>query len=79
VGGIFVDAFAGQQPAPLWLTCVSPLVPFYTRFGFREITIFAEIPPYFRSVSRLFGLLAYLSSANSLSVMGYEDDPANEI
>jgi len=22
------------SPRPLWLTCVSPLVPFYTRFGF---------------------------------------------
>jgi GNAT superfamily N-acetyltransferase len=65
------------SPRPLWLTCVSPLVPLYTRFGFCEVTNLAEMPSYFRWVGRLFRLLAYLSPANSLSVMRHKGDRAS--
>jgi N-acetylglutamate synthase-like GNAT family acetyltransferase len=74
-----IEHLLASSPRPLWLTCVSPLVPFYTRFGFREITTLAEMPPYFRWVGRLFRLLTYLSPANSLSVMRYESDQVSKI
>lgn len=43
----------GRHPAPVWLTCMSPLVPFYARIGFREQRDPAQMPPYFRRVIRL--------------------------
>jgi N-acetylglutamate synthase-like GNAT family acetyltransferase len=67
-----IEHLLSDSSRPLWLTCVSTLVPFYTRFGFREVTALAEMPRYFRWVSRLFRLLAYLSPANTLSVMRYD-------
>ncbi|MBE2199504.1 MAG: GNAT family N-acetyltransferase [Anaerolinea sp.] len=74
-----IEHLLDSSPHPLWLTCVSPLVLFYTRFSFREVTNLAEMPPYFRWVGQLFRLLAYLSSANSLSVMRYEGDRVGKI
>ena len=71
VARAIIEHLLAGSPHPLWLTCVSPLVPFYTRFGFHEVPTPADMPPYFRWVSRLFRLLAYLSPANSLSVMCY--------
>lgn len=46
------------QPHPLWLTCISRLIPFYTQFGFHEVTDTAEMPLYFRWVCRLYRLFA---------------------
>lgn len=71
VARAIIERLLTASPRPLWLTCVSPLVPFYTRFGFREVINLAEMPTYFRWVSRLFRFLAYLSPTNSLSVMRY--------
>jgi N-acetylglutamate synthase-like GNAT family acetyltransferase len=78
VARAIIEHWLSNGPRPLWLTCVSTLVPFYTRFGFREVTVLADMPPYFRRVSRLFRLLAYLSPANSLSVMCYAGDQFGE-
>lgn len=64
-----IEHLLTDSPRPLWLTCMSGLVPFYGRFGFHEVTALPEMPPYFRRVSRMFGLLARLSPARSLSVM----------
>ncbi len=64
-----IEHLLAGSPRPLWLTCVSKLTPFYARFGFRDITTPADMPPYFRRVSRLFRLLARRSSPNTLAVM----------
>ena len=69
VARTIIEHLLDGSPHCLWLTCVTPLVPFYARFGFHEVTELAEMPPYFRRVSRLFRLLARLSPANRLSVM----------
>ena len=74
VARAIIEHLLNNSPRPLWLTCVSPLIPFYTRFGFREVTTPADMPPYFRWVSRLFRLLTYLSPASFLSVMCYDGD-----
>ena len=60
---------------PLWLTCVSTLVPFYAQFGFRETKILADMPPYFRRVSRLFQLFTRMRKQTEyLAVMVYDND-----
>jgi len=79
VARAIIEQLLAGSPRPLWLTCVSPLVPFYTRFDFREVTAPADMPLYFRWVSRLFRLLTYLSPTNSLSVMCYDGDEGGGI
>lgn len=44
------------HPAPLWLTCMSQLVPFYEQFDFQEVKDTAQMPPYFRRIYRLYNL-----------------------
>jgi N-acetylglutamate synthase-like GNAT family acetyltransferase len=78
VARAIIEHLLSNSPRLLWLTCVSPLVPFYARFGFREVTAPADMPPYFRWISRLFRLVAYLSPANALSVMCYDGDEVGD-
>jgi len=79
VARAIIEHLLSNSPRPLWLTCVSPLVPFYARFGFYQVTNPTYMPPYFRWVSRLFRLLTYLSPANALSVMCYDSNEVGEI
>lgn len=75
VARAIIDRLLAGNPTHLWLTCAAPLIPFYARFGFREITNPAQIPPYFRRVSRLFCLFSRLSPrTNRLAVMRYDGD-----
>ncbi len=55
-----------QHPLPLWLTCMSRLVPFYEQFGFVEMVDRKQMPPYFRRAVQFFPLYARL-----MSVQGY--------
>lgn len=70
-----IEHLLADSRRPLWLTCMSVLVPFYARFGFYEVTDLPEMPPYFRRVSRLFGLLVQLSPSSALSVMRCDVNP----
>ena len=47
-----VDSHSGK----LYLTCRGSLEPFYERFGFVTLPL-EEMPPYFRRISRLVGVL----------------------
>ena len=49
-----------DAPRPLYLTCLSYNGPFYEKFGFRTIQG-AELPKYFRRLSRLAGLVGALT------------------
>lgn len=70
VARAIIEHLLANSPRPLWLTCISTLVPFYTRFGFYEVVTSDRMPPYFRRVTRLFRLWVQLSSSlNALSVM----------
>lgn len=76
VAGAIIEHLLANSHSPIWLTCVTLLTPFYTRFGFHEVTDLSIMPAYFRWVSRLFRWLTWLSPTNSLSVMclGMDDD-----
>ncbi len=52
VARALIQKLLAAAPRPLYLTCRSPLGPFYTQFGFRPLTE-AELPPYFRRLSRI--------------------------
>ena len=54
--------------APLWLMCASNLVPFYTPFGFAEVTNNPELPTHFgrmrtiaRTIQWLFRIQGHLA------------------
>ncbi|GAB4483443.1 MAG: hypothetical protein OHK0031_06750 [Anaerolineales bacterium] len=58
-----------NSPRPLYLTCRAGLGIFYQKFGFRALTP-AEMPPYFRRLNFLAGLLMKLPGVEeSLLVM----------
>jgi len=79
VAGGLIQALQDQHGAPLWLTCMDHLVPFYQPFGFRSIHSPQEMPPYFRRASRFFNLyLAFTSSPGRLAVMVWEENPAEQ-
>lgn len=60
---------AKENRRPLYLMCRSQLEPFYNKFGFRAVHS-NEMTPYFRRISRLFGLFrGGRSSEDRLSIM----------
>lgn len=60
VARAIVERLLAESPRPLYLMCASPLGPFYEKFGFRGIP-YAEMPRYFRRISKLAGLLSSLA------------------
>ena len=56
VAKAIIEHLMTQQGSPLWLTCRSGLIDFYEPFGFTHITDLAEMPAYYKRVSRLFHL-----------------------
>lgn len=73
VGRVLVHAWQERAGPPLWLMCRSGLVPYYRRLGFRRITEAKEMPPYFRRLIRLVGVLLPLARrGEGLAVMVWE-------
>lgn len=69
VARAIIERLTGEQDRELYLMCRSPLGPFYAKFGFRALEV-AEMPPYFRRILRLAGLINALSNQRtSLLVM----------
>ncbi len=56
VARAIIEALMAREAPPLWLTCASPRVPFYNRFGFREVVGPDAMPANFRRITRLFRL-----------------------
>jgi N-acetylglutamate synthase-like GNAT family acetyltransferase len=59
VARVIIQKLMAAAPRPLYLTCRSQLGPFYEKYGFRGISG-AELPKYFRRISRLAGLIKAL-------------------
>ena len=62
VASAIIQKLMAEGFRPLYLTCLSHNGPFYEKFGFRTVAG-AELPKYFRRLSRVAGLV------NALSVM----------
>ena len=56
IASAIIETLLAKHPAPVWLTCVNRLIPFYQQFGFSEVTRFRDMPPYFRLAKAAFGL-----------------------
>ena len=66
-----IKHFLAHSPRPLYLMCRPGLAPFYEKFGFQVIQL-VEMPPYFRRLLRLVGILGTLSKHSSPTVMCLE-------
>lgn len=75
VARAIIKALTEQHPLPLWLTCMSRLVPFYEPLGFVEMADRKQMPPYFRRAVQFFPVYARLMSVQGyLAVMVQEAD-----
>jgi N-acetylglutamate synthase-like GNAT family acetyltransferase len=69
VARAIIERLLNEHPGDLHLMCRSRLEPFYEKFGFRSLSQ-AEMPRYFRRISRVAGLLhALQGEEDSLLVM----------
>jgi N-acetylglutamate synthase-like GNAT family acetyltransferase len=55
-----IERLLSENPAPLYLMCLSRLGPFYEKFDFHALA-FDEMPRYFRRISRLAGVVGLLA------------------
>lgn len=62
VGRAIIESLLAYNPGDLYLMCQSNLGPLYEKFDFHTITE-AEMPTYFRRVSKLAGVLSNLAKA----------------
>jgi N-acetylglutamate synthase-like GNAT family acetyltransferase len=66
---LLIEKLKAEHGAPLYLTCRSELIPLYQRFGFSSVAP-ADMPPYFRRISRLAGwFMRFARPNNTLAVM----------
>lgn len=73
VAGQIIHWLQNEHGRPLWLTCISKLTPFYTRFGFVEVSDLKEMPPYYRRAVRFFKLYMAISRGKlKLAVMVWQ-------
>lgn len=76
IASAIIDRLLNEHPGTLYLMCRSRLGPFYHRFDFRSIEE-AQMPPYFRRVSRLVRWLnRFRSGREGLMVM---KRPGNDV
>lgn len=69
VASLVIKRLLSDEPdRPIYLTCRAELREFYEKFGFRDLSL-AEMPPYYRRLSRLVNFLLALSKGKLL-VMG---------
>ena len=57
IARVIIEYLVAQGPRPVYLTCRSRLGSFYEKWGFHAIE-FAEMPAYFRRLSRLVNAMA---------------------
>jgi N-acetylglutamate synthase-like GNAT family acetyltransferase len=74
VARAIIQSLQNDHPAPLWLTCLHTLAPFYTQFGFHEMHDPAQMPPYYRRAQHFIRLLFRLRRTDGyLAVMRWTD------
>jgi predicted N-acetyltransferase YhbS len=61
IGAALVRAILARERGPLYLMCASRMEPYYRRFGFRRLAI-GEMPPYFRSIARVAGVITIVAA-----------------
>lgn len=77
VASEIIERLIAKHDGDLYLMCRSPLKTFYERFGFRAIGK-SEMPPYFRTISQVAGVLAALSSGRIYPLVMYRPGDADD-
>lgn len=74
IAGEIILELQKTHSAPIWLTCMDKLVPFYGNFGFCRVEASRDMPSYFRRASRFFNLYLKLTRGQGrLAVMVWQD------
>ena len=61
IAAAIIQQLLANEQAPVWLTCMNRLIPFYEQFGFVEVEDGRAIPFYFRQARRFFKLFQWFS------------------
>ena len=61
IASMIVRALLVRETGTLYLMCAPEMAGYYPRFGFRRLAP-AELPPYFRRIDRLMGVLRLLTA-----------------
>jgi amino-acid N-acetyltransferase len=73
VARALIEQLLADAGPPLWLTCVSSMVPLYQKFGFRQVTTPSAMPPYFWRLYHLARLFLWPTHSNKyLAFMVWE-------
>ena len=77
VASLVINRLLSDEPdRPIYLTCRAELRDFYQKFGFRDLKL-AEMPSYYRRLSRLANFFLALSKSRLLVMgLGLEEKPA---
>ena len=57
---IITTLLNGEQ-GNVWLMCQTEMVPFYEKFSFYEVLQLEDLPPHFRRIIRLWGVITRVS------------------
>lgn len=69
-----IECLMQEQNENLWLMCRSEMVPFYERFGFKEVLRGQDLPPYFQRINKLWTILSKASGRRHLgSIMVWKN------
>lgn len=68
IAQLIIEHLCEQAKRPLWLMCANRLTPFYNRFGFVEVVLLSELPPYYRRIMRISSLFSFFSESR-LAIM----------
>ncbi len=70
-----IQQLLAKEQQPIWLTCMSQLIPFYEQVGFVEVEKGRLMPRYFRYARRIFSLYQQFKKLSGyLAVMVYTAD-----
>ena len=61
IAAAIIQQLLANEQAPVWLTCMNRLIPFYEQFGFVAVEDGRDMPPYFRRARCFFSLFQWFS------------------
>jgi amino-acid N-acetyltransferase len=80
IGGMVVRALLARETGTVHLMCLPEMEGYYARFGFRRLPP-DELPPYFRRLARVVGVIARISGGRAarMSVMRRESQTSTDL
>jgi amino-acid N-acetyltransferase len=74
IGGMVVRALLARETGTVHLMCLPKMEGYYARFGFRRL-LPDELPPYFRRLARVAGVIARITGGRAARVSVMRREP----